>query len=50
MRRFAHCLILVLAPSSVAWADGLVDIAPGTTIKAGDTVAYLPLSDLIELA
>lgn len=36
--------------SSVAWADGLVDIAPGTTIKAGDTVAYLPLSDLIELA
>lgn len=21
MRRFAHCLILVLAPSSVAWAD-----------------------------
>lgn len=36
--------------SSVAWADGLVDIAAGTTIKAGDTVAYLPLSDLIELA
>ena len=36
--------------SSVAWADGLVDIAAGTTIKAGDTVAYLPLSDLIELS
>lgn len=34
--------------SSVAWADGLVDIAAGSTIRAGDTVSYLPLSDLIE--
>jgi len=34
--------------SSVAWADGLVDIPAGSTIRAGDTVSYLPLSDLIE--
>lgn len=34
--------------SSVSWADGLVDIPAGTTIKAGDTVSYLSLSDLIE--
>lgn len=32
--------------SSVAWADGLVDIPAQTTFKAGDTVSYLPLSDL----
>lgn len=33
--------------SSVAWADGLVDIPAGTTFKTGDTVSYLPLSDLL---
>ena len=33
--------------SSVAWADGLVDIAPGATIQSGDVVQYLPLADLL---
>jgi molybdopterin molybdotransferase len=33
--------------SSVAWADGFVDIAPGQTIKPGDAVPYLPLLDLL---
>ena len=33
--------------SSVAWADGLVDIAPGQTIKPGDAVPYLSLSELL---
>lgn len=34
--------------SSVAWADGLVDIRAQTTIKAGDIVQYLPLVDLLD--
>ncbi len=34
--------------SSVAWADGLVDIAAGQTIKAGDRVPYLSLRDLVD--
>lgn len=34
--------------SSVAWADGLVDIAPGKTIKPGDAVPYLSLAGLLE--
>ncbi len=33
--------------SSVAWADGLVDIAPGQTIARGDAVRYLSLSELL---
>jgi len=33
--------------SSVAWADGFVDIAPGTTIEPGQAVPYLALSDLL---
>ncbi|MBK6854106.1 MAG: molybdopterin molybdotransferase MoeA [Burkholderiales bacterium] len=33
--------------TSVVWADGLVDIAPGGTVKAGDEVRYLPLSELL---
>jgi len=33
--------------SSVAWADGLVDIAPGQTIEPGDAVPYLSLADLL---
>ena len=33
--------------SSVAWADGFVDIAPGTTIESGQAVPYLALSDLL---
>lgn len=35
--------------SSVAWADGFVDIAPGTVITPGQTVPYLALSDLLGL-
>lgn len=30
--------------TSVAWADGLADIAAGTTVRRGDTVAYWPLA------
>ncbi|HMO49002.1 MAG TPA: molybdopterin molybdotransferase MoeA [Rubrivivax sp.] len=33
--------------SSVAWADGLVDNAPGQVIERGDTLRFLPLSELI---
>lgn len=33
--------------SSVAWADGFVDITPGTVIEPGQTVPYLALSDLL---
>lgn len=33
--------------SSVAWADGLVDVPPNTVIRKGDTVNYLPFSDLV---
>jgi molybdopterin biosynthesis enzyme len=33
--------------SSLAWADGLVDLAPETAIAKGDTVRYLSLSELL---
>lgn len=33
--------------SSLAWADGLVDLAADTPVKQGDKVRYLPLSDLL---
>lgn len=33
--------------SSVAWADGLVDVPPNTVIRQGDTVQYIPFSDLM---
>ena len=33
--------------SSLAWADGLVDLAPETIIAAGDTLRYLALSELL---
>ncbi len=33
--------------SSVAWADGLADIAPGQIIQRGDAVPYLSLSQLL---
>lgn len=33
--------------SSVAWADGLVDVPPNTVISQGDTVNYIPFSDLV---
>ncbi|GAB4181179.1 MAG: molybdopterin molybdotransferase MoeA [Rhodocyclaceae bacterium] len=34
--------------SSTAWADGLVDNAPGCTIRCGDEVSFLPFSDLLD--
>ena len=34
--------------SSIAWADGLVDVPASTTIRAGDTVRYIPLSTLMD--
>ena len=36
--------------SSVAWADGLVDIAAGQTIEPGDAVPYLSLMELLGAA
>ena len=33
--------------SSVAWADGLVDLQPEQTVRAGETVSYLSLTDLL---
>jgi molybdopterin molybdotransferase len=32
---------------SLAWAGGLVDIAAGTTVTAGDSVVFLPLCELL---
>lgn len=34
--------------TSAAWADGLVDVAPGMTVEPGQTVSYLPLAWLIQ--
>jgi molybdopterin molybdotransferase len=36
--------------SSAAWADGLVDLAPGQTVKAGDLVPWLALPELLQPA
>ncbi|MCP4042234.1 MAG: molybdopterin molybdotransferase MoeA [Gammaproteobacteria bacterium] len=33
--------------TSMVWADGLVEIPEGTTIAAGDPVAYTPFADLL---
>ncbi|UOD51546.1 molybdopterin molybdotransferase MoeA [Orrella daihaiensis] len=33
--------------SGLVWADGLVDLEPGTRVKAGDLVRYVSLSDLM---
>lgn len=33
--------------TSVVWATGLVDLPAGATVKRGDSVAYLPLSELM---
>jgi molybdopterin molybdotransferase len=33
--------------TSVVWADGLVDNAPGRTIARGDIVPFLPLNSLL---
>lgn len=36
--------------TSAAWADGLVDLAPGMTVQPGDEVAYLPMAELLQPA
>lgn len=33
--------------SGLVWADGLVDLEPGTQVRAGDCVRYFPLVDLM---
>ena len=33
--------------TSAVWADGLVDNPPGQAIRCGDTVRFLPLSELV---
>jgi molybdopterin molybdotransferase len=33
--------------TSVAWGDGLVDNPPGQAIRRGDTVAFLPFTELL---
>jgi molybdopterin molybdotransferase len=33
--------------TSTVWADGLVDLPAGTPVRTGDTVTYLPLSQLL---
>jgi len=33
--------------TSAVWADGLVDNPPGQSIRAGDTVRFMPLAELI---
>ncbi|NEV63557.1 gephyrin-like molybdotransferase Glp [Thiorhodococcus minor] len=34
--------------SSVAWADGLIEIAPGQLIQAGDRVDFIPFANLFQ--
>lgn len=36
--------------TSAVWADGVVDLAPGTTVQPGDTVPYISLAELIQPA
>lgn len=36
--------------TSAAWADGLVDLAPGQTVTRGDVVAYAPFSQWLQPA
>lgn len=36
--------------TSAVWADGLLDLLPGQTVQPGDTVAYLPLAELLQPA
>jgi molybdopterin molybdotransferase len=33
--------------NSAVWADGLVDNPPGRAIRRGDTVRFLPYSELL---
>lgn len=35
------------ALSSIVWANGLVDIPPATSVKAGDIVRFLPYTELM---
>ena len=32
--------------TSLAWADGLADIAPGRAVELGDIVCFIPLAEL----
>jgi molybdopterin molybdotransferase len=34
--------------TSLAWAEGLIDIEAGTTVENGATVRYLPLAELLK--
>lgn len=34
--------------TSLAWADGLVDIEAGTSVENGDSVRFIPLSELLK--
>jgi molybdopterin molybdotransferase len=34
--------------TSLAWADGLVDVEAGSTVANGDPVRFLPLSELLK--
>jgi len=36
--------------TSAVWADGLVDLAPGMTVKSGDAVPYVPLTEWLQPA
>lgn len=36
--------------SSAAWADGLVDLPEGTSVKPGDRLRWLPMSELLQPA
>ncbi|HYR24325.1 MAG TPA: gephyrin-like molybdotransferase Glp [Aquabacterium sp.] len=36
--------------SSAAWADGVVDVAPGTVIQPGDRVAFISMAELLQPA
>ena len=33
--------------TSMVWGDGVIDNPPGQTIKAGDTVKFIPLASLL---
>jgi molybdopterin molybdotransferase len=33
--------------TSTVWGDGIVDNPPGQAIKAGDTVHFIPFSELL---
>jgi molybdopterin molybdotransferase len=33
--------------TSLAWADGLVDVDAGVTLQAGDPVRFIPFAELL---